>query len=99
MNMMFIIFKTNAHIMVLYAVIAALSYIYAIRVMNVRDFRIKIINAIFEYNDKETIDRLLSEFHLISHSKMLFSLKRLKVDNYYSKEFCEKIKIKLAITK
>lgn len=60
-----------------------------IRCENVLLFRRKIINEIFSLQDWQELSK---EYEKVSIKSMLFSFKPLKIERWFSKEFCEKIK-------
>lgn len=63
-----------------------------IRNNNVFIFRTYITNLIYINDDWKS---LVEEFETVSYSKMVLSFKRLRPENWYSAEFCEKISSKL----
>lgn len=52
-------------------------------------FRMRVIDRIFLSPDWEI---LVKEFNQISYDAMVFSFKRLRIECWYSPDFCKKIK-------
>lgn len=69
-------------------VVFTLSIYLFIRNNSVFVFRTYVVNLIYVSDDWKF---LAKEFETVSYNKMMLSFKRLKLENWYSAEFCEKI--------
>lgn len=69
-----------------------LLILFQIKVNLVFNFRNRVIEAIFCIKYEHIRVNLITEYLNVPFNKMLFSFKRLKVENFYSENFCELIK-------
>lgn len=70
-------------------VLLVLCVYFFIRNCYVYQFRNQIIDRILDF---EEYDSLFEIYESISYNQMVLSFKRLTLENWYPKEFCEKLK-------
>jgi hypothetical protein len=70
-------------------VLLILCVYFFIRNCYVYQFRNQIIDRILDF---EEYDSLFEVYENVSYNQMVLSFKRLTLENWYPKEFCEKLK-------
>lgn len=70
-------------------VLLILCVYFFIRNCYVYQFRNQIIDLILDF---ENYDSLVEVYESVSYNQMVLSFKRLTLENWYPKEFCEKLK-------
>ncbi len=70
-------------------VLLVLCVYFFIRNCYVYQFRNQIIDLILDF---ENYDSLVEVYESVSYNQMVLSFKRLTLENWYPKEFCEKLK-------
>ena len=73
---------------ILIALLVLCVYFF-IRNCYVYQFRNQIIDLILDF---ENYDSLVEVYESVSYNQMVLSFKRLTLENWYPKEFCEKLK-------
>ena len=79
----------TAVILFILIVLLVLCVYFFIRNCYVYQFRNQIIDRILDF---EEYDSLFEVYENVSYNQMVLSFKRLTLENWYPKEFCEKLK-------